>query len=78
MKLPSVGSGMRPVATAGNVSEASRANEPCACNADQGGVLMRRFALKAVPTVVVLSFDGRELAAEIEEAAFEAAEARAP
>ena len=48
--------------------------------ADQGGVLMRRFALKALPTVVVLSFDGRELAAEIEEAALEdeAAEARAP
>lgn len=79
MKLPSVGSGMRPVATAGNVSEASRAMS-LRLYADQGGVLMRRFALKAVPTVVVLSFDGRELAAEIEEAALEdeAAEARAP
>ena len=79
MKLPSVGSGMRPVATAGNVSEASRAMS-LRLYADQGGVLMRRFALKAVPTVVVLSFDGRELAAEIEEAALEdeATDARAP
>lgn len=79
MKLPSVGSGMRPVATAGNVSEASRAMN-LRLYADQGGVLMRRFALKAVPTVVVLTFDGRELAAEIEEAALEdeLADARAP
>lgn len=79
MKLPSVGSGMRPVATAGNVSEASRAMN-LRLYADQGGVLMRRFALKAVPTVVVLTFDGRELAAEIEEAALEdeSADARAP
>lgn len=79
MKLPSVGSGMRPVATAGNVSEASRAMN-LRLYADQGGVLMRRFALKAVPTVVVLTFDGRELAAEIEEAALEdePADARAP
>lgn len=79
MKLPSVGSGMRPVATAGNVSEASRAMS-LRLYADQGGVLMRRFALKAVPTVVVLTFDGRELAAEIEEAALEdePADARAP
>ena len=79
MKLPSIGSGMRPVATAGNVSEASRAMS-LRLYADQGGVLMRRFALKAVPTVVVLTFDGRELAAEIEEAALEdePADARAP
>lgn len=79
MKLPSVGSGMRPVATAGNVSEASRAMS-LRLYADQGGVLMRRFALKAVPTVVVLTFDGRELAAEIEEVALEdePADARAP
>lgn len=79
MKLASVGSAMRPVATAGNVSEASRAMS-LRLYADQGGVLMRRFALKAVPTVVVLTFDGRELAAEIEEAALEdeAADARAP
>lgn len=79
MKLPSIGSGMRPVATAGNVSEASRAMN-LRLYADQGGVLMRRFALKAVPTVVVLTFDGRELAAEIEEAALEdeAAVAQAP
>ena len=79
MKLPSIGSAMRPVATAGNVSEASRAMN-LRLYADQGGVLMRRFALKAVPTVVVLTFDGRELAAEIEEAALEdePADARAP
>lgn len=79
MKLPSVGSGMRPVATAGNVSEASRAMN-LRLYADQGGVLMRRFALKVVPTVVVLTFDDRELAAEIEEAALEdeLADARAP
>lgn len=79
MRLPSIGSAVRPVATAGNVADASRAMN-LRLYADQGGVLMRRFALKAVPTVVVLTFDGKELAAEIEEAALkdEATDAEAP
>ena len=66
--LPEIGTSIRPVATAGNVSQASRRLE-IRLYADQGGTLTRRFALKSVPSVVILTFDGREVAAVIDEVA---------
>ena len=66
--LPEIGTSLRPVATAGNVSRASR-RLGIRLYADQGGTLTRRFALKSVPSVVIVTFDGREVAAVIDEVA---------
>lgn len=66
--LPEIGTSIRPVATAGNVSQASR-RLGIRLYADQGGTLTRRFALKSVPSVVIVRFDGREVAAVIDEVA---------
>lgn len=66
--LPEIGTSIRPVATAGNVSQASR-RLGIRLYADQGGTLTRRFALKSVPSVVIVTFDGREVAAVIDEVA---------
>lgn len=66
--LPEIGTSLRPVATAGNVSRTSR-RLGIRLYADQGGTLTRRFALKSVPSVVIVTFDGREVAAVIDEVA---------
>ena len=66
--LPEIGTSIRPVATAGNVSQASR-RLGIRLYADQGGTLTRRFALKSVPSVVIVTFDGREVTAVIDEVA---------
>ena len=65
---------IKAVAIAGDVSEAS-CKTGMRIYADQGGVLTRRFDLKAVPSVVRLVFDGRTASALIEETPIEANEA---
>lgn len=64
--LPGIGSQIRPVATAGNLAEASQATG-LRLYADQGGSLTRRFDLQAVPSLVRLTFNGSEVFARIDE-----------
>lgn len=64
--LTGIGSQIRPVATAGNLAEASQATG-LRLYADQGGSLTRRFDLQAVPSLVRLTFNGSEVFARIDE-----------
>lgn len=64
--LPGIGSQIRPVATAGNLAEASP-TMGLRLFADQGGTLTRRFDLEAVPSLVRLTFNGSEVFARIDE-----------
>ena len=64
--LPGIGSQIRPVATAGNLAEAST-TMGLRLYADQGGTLTRRFDLEAVPSLVRLTFNGTEVFVRIDE-----------
>lgn len=64
--LPGIGSNVRPVATAGDLAEASRLMR-MRLFADQGASLVRRFDIEVVPSVVRLVFDGKTVSALVEE-----------
>lgn len=64
--LPGIGSSVRPVATAGDIAQASRAMR-MRLFADQGASLVRRFEIEVVPSVVRLVFDGKTVGALVEE-----------